>query len=120
YDTSNDVLTVRSVDNCEGGTELLDTTFGLRAGGSLDNGPDKIVILAGPSILSEGVNMFAFDPETKLCVAAKHFPEYNDSRKMLTVDGVLYFAISNTPVDPSSDFSTGRVLRYRGDSEDPL
>ncbi len=118
YDSGTGIIQDVSVDNCAGGTELLATTLGLRQGGSIDNGDFSIVILAGPSLLS-GLNMFAFDGKTKLCLAAKNFPEYNDARKALVVNGVLYSAVGKSS-DDENPLGGGRVLRYRGDLSDPL
>lgn len=118
YDTGARTLQDISADNCEDGQELLNATFGLRQAGNVDNGGLWIVILAGPS-LSGGLNMFAFDRQTKQCLAAENFPEYNDARKMLLVNGVLYSTVGKSR-DNENPEGGGRVLRYRGDLSDPL
>lgn len=118
YDTGTGTLEDISVDNCEGGRELLDSTFGIRQAGNVDTGDLWVVIFAGPS-LTGGLNMFAFDRQTKECLAAENFPEYNDARKTLLVDGVLYSTVGKSKDDENPD-GGGRVLRYRGDSSDPL
>jgi hypothetical protein len=119
YDTQTGLTQEISVDNCEGGSELLEGTLGLRQAGSFTSGDFEVVILAGPS-LSGSINMFAFDPRTRVCLAARNFPQYNDARNnMIVVDGVLYSTVGKS-IDDENPEGGGRVLRYVGDIADPL
>lgn len=118
YDTGTRTLQDISVDNCEGGSELLDTTLGPRQGGSMKIGDLGVVVLCGPSLLG-GVNMFAFDAETGACLGVRNFAQYNDCRKTIVVNGILYSAVGKSADEDNPD-GGGRVLRYVGDLSDPL
>jgi hypothetical protein len=126
YDTNTGVTEEKFVDNCAGidGTGLLMNTFGLRSAGSgIDKDGRKIVFLAGPTLvqvtdigdadIDTGINIFAFDADSGDCIGAKNFPEWNDIRKWLLVDGILYTAVGETR-------GGGFVLRWVGDLDDPF
>ncbi|HSF80280.1 MAG TPA: hypothetical protein VLA49_03545 [Anaerolineales bacterium] len=84
------------------------STAGLRSAGTLGG----VVILAGPS-LTGGLNMFAYDAASGVYLGSANLPEYNNIRKWLVVNGVLYTAVRN--IDGG-----GNVLRWRGDISDPF
>jgi hypothetical protein len=114
YDTQSEKLEEKFVDNCVSLTDsftakdLLDTTLGIRSAGSVvDKEGNKIIFFAGPAIVP-GVNMFAFNGDTGECIAAKNFPEWNNIRQWLDVDGVLYTAVGGSE-------GGGSVLRWVGD-----
>lgn len=95
---------------------LLQTTGGLRSAGSHDG----VVFLAGPTFdqstgkLGNGVNMFAFHADTRVLIAAEHFPAYSDVRnRWIVVDDVLYTTVGNTD-------GSGSVLRWNGNEDDPF
>ena len=117
FDTGDGSIQDVSVADCDG-QALLDTTLALRQAGSVKIGDTPLVIFAGPSLLG-GVNMFAFDAEGNACLAAKHFPDYNDGRRTIVVDNNLYAAVGKS-VDGENPGGGGRVLRYVGDLTDPL
>lgn len=80
------------------------STAGLRSAGSLGN----LVFLAGPSLLG-GINLFAYDNTSGAYLGSANLPDYNNIRKWLVVEGVLYTAVRH--VDGS-----GKVLRWTGDT----
>lgn len=119
YDTGTGMTQEISVNDCDGGNELLDLTVGMRQAGTFVSGGFRVVIFGGPSFLG-GINMFAVDPETKSCLAAKNFPQYSDARgTAITVNGISYSTVGKS-IDEESPKGGGRVLRYMGDSSDPL
>ncbi len=88
---------------------LLQNTFGLRSAASFGN----LVFLAGPMALGDGINMFVFNAQSGELVGAQNLPGYQNIRKWLVVDGVLYAAVAN------QDW-TGSVLRWTGSEASPF
>ena len=84
---------------------LIMGTVGIRSAGSLDN----IVFLGGPG--TGGVNLFAFDNDTGNYIGSHTLSDYNNIRKWLVVDDVLYTAVGGE--------DGGRVLRWTGSINDP-
>jgi len=71
------------------------------------------VILGGPNLSPEGgINLFAFDTEMDLYLGSATLFEYNNIRKWLVVNDVLYTAVGNTGGE-------GSVLRWIGDEIHP-
>ncbi len=107
------------------GDPLIWETLGLRSAGTLRD----VVILAGPTVTgvggpgeTAGINMFAFHATTGEYLGSKHFHQYNNIRKWVVVDGVLYTGVLNnreTFPDPS-DAPVGAVLRWNGDETNPF
>lgn len=87
----------------------LESTFGLRSAVTFDN----LVFLSGPVALGEGINMFVFDANTREFVSSDTFMDYQNIRKWLVLDGVLYAAVAN-------EEGGGRVLRWTGSRTNPL
>jgi hypothetical protein len=96
-------------------------TVGLRSAGSLNG----VVFLAGPSFTESGtgVNMFAFkDDEAHTYLGSHTFTEYDNIRKWIVADGVLYTAVgaNNKTVEGVDGYFAGRVLRWTGDASNPF
>jgi hypothetical protein len=104
---------------------LIFETLGLRAAGSSGN----VVFLAGPSISgiggpaeTEGINMFAFHARSGDFLGSCHFPEYNNIRKWVVANGVLYAGVANNKnafADPDSA-PAGAIIRWKGNTENPF
>jgi hypothetical protein len=88
----------------------LNATIGLRSAGAVGN----LVILAGPS-LAGGINLFAFNGLTGAFIDSATLSEFNDIRKWLVVNGVLY-----TTVGKDCSGGGGRVLRWTGTVANPF
>ncbi|HUZ01941.1 MAG TPA: hypothetical protein VMU89_16460 [Thermomicrobiaceae bacterium] len=89
---------------------LLQTTMGLRSAGSLNG----VVFLAGPSLsLSGGVNMFAFNATTGALIGAQTMPGYDNVRKWIVDQGVLYTSMHKTG-------GGGSILRWTGNVGSPF
>ena len=82
-------------------------TVGLRAAGSLGD----LVLLGGPGFGS-GLNLFAYNGATGDYLGSIVLSEYNNIRKMLAYDGVLYVAVGST--------TGGAVLKWTGTVGDPF
>jgi hypothetical protein len=90
------------------GIQRLGTTTGIRSAGTLGD----VVFLGGPS-LKGGVNLFAFRADTGSYLGSHSFPQYDNIRRWIVVDGVLYTAVGR--VDGG-----GSVLRWTGSAEAPF
>jgi hypothetical protein len=88
---------------------LLTTTLGIRSAGTLDD----VVVLGGPGLLG-GINLFAFDAPTQAYLGSTNLPEYDNIRKWLVLDGVLYTGVRDAAT------GAGHVLRWAGDPVDPF
>lgn len=108
YNTQSETLIDKTTAVVGPGTVALSSTLGIRSAGTISN----VVILAGPA-MAGGLNMFAFDATTGNYLGFDQLAGYNNIRKWLTVDGVLYTAVGNTA-------GGGSVLRWRGDAGDPF
>ncbi|MGQ0793594.1 MAG: hypothetical protein ACT4NX_05830 [Deltaproteobacteria bacterium] len=110
YDLNSKMLEQRSVASCGGAdrTALLNDTGGLRSAGSLGN----VVFLAGLGI-SGGINVFAFRADTRACIGAMKLTQFDDIRKWLVLNGILYAAVGNTN-------GGGSVLRWTGTVASPF
>lgn len=86
----------------------LNRTLGLRSAGNLNN----VVFMGGPDLLG-GVNLFAFQGDTGAYLGSTSLPGYNNIRKWLVVNEVLYVGMGNTT-------GGGSVLRWRGDAANPF
>ena len=84
-------------------------SLGIRSAGTLDG----VVLLGGPS-LQGGINLFAFDALTDAYLGSTNLPQYNNIRKWLEVDGVLYTGVRDTAT------GAGHVLRWRGNLANPF
>jgi hypothetical protein len=89
------------------GTLIGDTT-GLRSAGTLND----VVLLAGPG-LTGGVSFFAFRASDGAFLGATKIAAYNDIRRWVEVDGVLYCGVGVTG-------GGGAVLRWIGDAANPM
>ncbi len=90
---------------------LINSTTGIRSAGSLGN----LVLFAGPSLNpTQGLNVFAFRADTGALIGATTLSDYNDIRKWLEVDGVLYTTVGNRVG------GGGSVLRWKGTLANPL
>jgi len=105
YNKATGVLTDKTpTDSGPSGSldPLLKKTSGLRAATITGN----YVIFSGPS-LTGGLNFFAFQIDTQQWVAKGTLAGYDNIRKFLTVDGVIYAGVGKTSTG-------GSVLRYTG------
>lgn len=97
-------------------------TLGLRSAGSLNG----VVFLAGPSFSESGtteVTMFAFKDDTEHTYLGSHtFTNYDNIRKWIVADGVLYTAVgaNNKTVEGVDGDFGGRVLRWTGNASNPF
>ncbi len=83
----------------------LNLTLGLRSAGALNG----TVFLAGPSLLNGGksIDVYAFNAASGAPLGVWNLPQYDNIRKWLVVDGVLYTAVHNSS-------GKGSVLRWTG------
>jgi hypothetical protein len=106
YDIQQGIITERTAD----AGALVNTTTGLRSAGTLGD----VVFIAGPSLsLAGGVNFFAFRASDGAFLEAKYISIYNDIRRWLVVDGVLYCGVGKSD-------GTGAVLRWVGTASSPF
>ena len=97
YDTVARVLTPKTPADPK-----IAATVGLRAAGSNNN----VVLLAGPS-LAGGLNLFAFQADTRAYLGSTTLAGYNNIRKFLLINGVLYVGVGKSA-------GGGNVLRWTG------
>lgn len=98
---------------------LIDETLGLRSAGNQDG----VVLLGGPTLsawtgvttasVSQGVNMFAYRASDGAYLGSANLPEFNNIRKWVSVDGILYAAVGVTA-------GGGGIIRWRGTAADPF
>jgi hypothetical protein len=74
-------------------TDDLKQTLGLRSAGSVGD----YVVLAGPGVVGGGVNVYIFTASNRTYQGMIHFSQYDNIRKWLTYNGVLYTAMHNAP-----------------------
>jgi hypothetical protein len=89
--------------------DLRNKTMGLRSAATIGN----IVFLAGPALEGVGVNVFAFERNTGLSLGAQSFPQWDDIRRWVVADGVLYAAVAKSPLG-------GALIRWTGDLSNPF
>lgn len=112
YNTATQALTEKVPPGASG--TLLTLTLGLRAAGTLND----VVLLAGPALsLSGGLNLFAFQASTGAFLGSTSLPSYNNIRKFVVVDGVLYAGVGTNQLPPAK---SGRVLRWQGSVATPF
>ena len=104
YDTN-----ARAQTNVTPKDRLINETLGLRAAG-IANG---VAILAGPGRIGVGVNMFAFDAETKRYLGSRSFPQYSNIRKFVSAQGGLYTGVQTLD-------GGGAILRWTGNRTNPF
>lgn len=88
---------------------LIEFTLGLRYASSLDD----VVLLGGPNLPGDGINLFAFRAGDGSFIGATALSGYNDIRKAVVHNGVLYIGVQNTA-------GGGSVLRWKGNSANPF
>lgn len=86
-------------------TSLVTGTLGIRSAATYNG----YVFLAGPAL--GGINIFVFDAATHAFVDAANLSDYDNVRRWLVHDGVLYVAVGIE--------GGGAVLRYTGDPANP-
>lgn len=93
---------------------LLTLTLGLRAAGTLND----VVLLAGPALSpTGGLNMFAFQASTGAFLGSQNLAGYNNIRKFVVADNVLYAGVGTSQAPPAK---SGRVLRWQGSVASPF
>jgi hypothetical protein len=113
YDTATDTPTDKTPLISAAGaphTTRLNATIGLRSAGTIGD----LVILAGPS-LAGSINLFAFNGSTGAFINSTTLSAFNDIRKWLVVNGVLYTTVGN-----SGSCAGGSVLRWTGTVANPF
>ncbi len=103
YNTAGDILTEKTPPDLR-----IGFTLGLRAAANLNN----VVLLGGPS-LTGGINLFAYQADTGAYLGSTKLSAYNNIRKSVVVDGVLYLGVGKVG-------GAGSVLRWRGDVTTPF
>jgi hypothetical protein len=92
---------------------LIDETLGIRAAGS----DDRYVFLGGPAIGASNVHLFFYHAQTGMYLGSRILPGYNNIRKALFHDGVLYVGVGR-------DGGGGALLRanreHRGSPDFPF
>src|SRR5690606_16170848 len=87
---------------------FVSNTVGIRSAATFGD----YVFFGAPAFLPTGsINIFLYHAPSRTFVDAANLPDYNNIRKWLEVDGVLYVAVGTE--------EGGAVLRYRGDPDDP-
>lgn len=86
----------------------IQATLGIRSAGAAGD----VVILGGPGMVG-GINLFAFNSGDGTYIGSTTLPLYNNIRKWLVVDGVLYAAVGKSA-------GGGAVLRWTGSLNDPF
>ena len=85
-------------------TRFVSTTLGIRSAATFGD----YVFFAGPALLPSGsINIFLYDAANRAYLGSYNLTGYNNIRKWLVVDDVLYTAVGKA--------SGGAVLRYTGD-----
>lgn len=102
-------LQTRTLSELAPADPRLGTTVGIRSAGTLDG----VVILGGPGLLG-GLNLFAFEAGTRAYLGSTNLPQYDNIRKWVVVDGVLYTGVRDAAT------GGGHVLRWRGSLADPF
>ena len=103
-----DLATEQLQEKTPPGVQLVNQTVGIRSAGTLGN----VVFLAGPSFFPNRINLFAFNTQTGAYIDATALTGYNDIRKWVVHDGVLYAGVG-TPTG-------GKILRWTGNEVDPF
>ncbi|MDY6831807.1 MAG: hypothetical protein SWC96_08170 [Thermodesulfobacteriota bacterium] len=110
YDIKTEVLTdMTGTITADADNIRLENTFGLRSAAAIDD----MVFLSGPVALGQGINMFVFDAVTGSFIASATLPQYQNIRKWLVLNDVLYAAVAN-------EDGGGKVLRWTGDRSSPF
>lgn len=96
---------------------LSDQPSGFRSAGSLGN----VVFLAGPPAMGGGIKLFAYRADTGAFLGNTVLPRYDDIRRWLVVNGVLYCGVENRgpTYHPEKPYG-GTVLRWRGSVSNPF
>lgn len=105
YDVSTRTLTEKTPQD-----PLVFQSSGIRSAGTLGD----VVFLAGPNLSQDGgINLFAFHAGTGDYLGSMTLMEYDNIRKWLVVDGILYTTVGKTE-------NGGAILRWVGDVQDPF
>ncbi len=110
FDITTETLTDRSEEITNPlAYMLLQMTLGLRSAANYGG----YVFLSGPMALGKGINMFVFNASTGAFVGAGTLSDYQNIRKWLVYDNVLYAAVGD-------EYGGGKVLRWTGTMTAPL
>lgn len=91
----------------------LNNTYGLRAAGTLNG----VVLLAGPALGNQSVNIFAFRASDSAFLASATYTQWGNVRDARTIGGGLYFAMQETATLPAPQ---GSIQRWTGTLNNPL
>lgn len=83
---------------------LVESTLGIHAAVTIGN----TVLLAGESLLLNGINLFAFNATTHQYLGSSSLPGYSNIRQFVTLNGNVYAAVAK------SGATGGAVLKYNG------
>jgi hypothetical protein len=118
YDTAGKTLIEKDGTNVlpSSARTRLATTLGIRSAATWPGStqyPARVVLLAGPTLATNGgLSMFAFDGDTGAFIASTNLLGYNNIRKWLVHDGVLYTAVGRS-------LGSGRALRWNPNPAQP-
>ena len=87
----------------------LQSTLGLRGAGAHDG----VVLMGGPTITGIGLQMFAFDADTKEFIGSRTYLRYSNVRRFVSYRNDLYLGVQKTG-------GGGAVLRWTGNRSDPF
>lgn len=85
----------------------INATIGIRSAGTIGN----LIILGGPAG-PMGINLFAYNGDTGAYLGSTSIQAYNDIRRWITIDGILYTGVGRTA-------GGGRVLKWTGTVANP-
>jgi hypothetical protein len=91
----------------------LNTTYGLRAAGTLNN----VVLLAGPGLGNKTVNIFAYRADNGQFLGSRTFSQWGNVRDAKEIQGALYFAMQETAAPPAPQ---GSIQRWVGTAGNPF
>ncbi|MDA8141820.1 MAG: hypothetical protein M0036_24505 [Desulfobacteraceae bacterium] len=110
YNITTKTLTDKTLAITDANAQLLlQATFGLRSAVTYSG----LVILSGPMALGAGINVFVFNASTGNFIAAGTLTSYQNIRKWLVLNNVLYTAVGK-------ESGGGAVLRWSGTMANPL
>ncbi len=91
---------------------LLLQTVGIRSAGA----SDEIVLMAGPSLVVFGINVFAFDAQSGDYLGSKTILEFSDIRRWVQINGALYTGT----LDTWAKNGGGKIVRWKGTVTNPF
>ncbi|MBI5550256.1 MAG: hypothetical protein HY911_02025 [Desulfobacterales bacterium] len=110
YNITTKVLTDKTLEITNPQAQLLlQATFGLRSAVTFGN----YVFLSGPMALGAGINLFAFNATTGAFLGAATLKDFQNIRRWLVLNNVLYAAVG-------AEGGGGKILRWTGTAAAPF